>query len=122
MSIDAAVVKRVYKYKKSKASNFVVIRSNSFQLCSCLQALRRGLPCRHTVAAIVTELKMYPKNQRKVYPPLVVIFAKAMVDRGAGLTDFDGHERGPYSEGLTGDLEGIDCGEEEVAKNNNSKA
>ena len=30
--------------------------------------------------------------------------------------------RGPYSGGVTGDLEGIDCGEEEATSGNNSAA
>ena len=50
-----AVVKVMYKYKESNASHIVVIGPNGFQMCSCLQVLRRGLPCRHTVAALVTE-------------------------------------------------------------------
>ena len=40
-----AMVKVVNKYKESKISHFVVIGPNGFQLCSCLQALRCGLPC-----------------------------------------------------------------------------
>ena len=52
-----AVVKVMYKYKESNASHIVVIGPNGFQMCNCLQVLRRGLPCRHTVAALVTELK-----------------------------------------------------------------
>ena len=48
-----AVVKVVYKYKESNASHIVVIGPNGFQM----QVLRRGLPSRHTVAALVTELK-----------------------------------------------------------------
>ena len=39
---------------------------------------------------------------------------------GVGLSDFNGHERGPHSRGFTGDLEGIDCREEEQASENNS--
>ena len=52
-----AVVKVMYKYKESNASHLVVIGPNGFQMCSCLQLLRCGLPCRHTVATLVTELK-----------------------------------------------------------------
>ena len=52
-----AVVKVMYKYKESNASHLVVIGPNGFQMCRCLQPLRCGLPCRHTVAALVTELK-----------------------------------------------------------------
>ena len=55
VSIDA-VVKVVYKCKASKASHIVVIGPDRSQLCSCFQALRCGLPCRHTVAVLVTEL------------------------------------------------------------------
>ena len=52
-----AVVKVMYKYKESSASHTVVIEPNGFQMCSSLQVLRRGLPCRYTVAALVTEPK-----------------------------------------------------------------
>ena len=44
-----AVVKLVYACKESKVSHIVVVGPNGFQLCSCLQALRCGLPYRHTV-------------------------------------------------------------------------
>ena len=37
---EHVMVNVVYKYKESKASHIVVIGSNGFQLCSCLQALR----------------------------------------------------------------------------------
>ena len=49
------VVKVVYKYKESKASHIVVVGPYGFQLCSCLQALRCGLPYRHTRTALVIE-------------------------------------------------------------------
>ena len=50
----------------------------------------------------------------------MAIFAKAVSIEGAGLGNFDGLERGPYSEGFTGDLEGIKCGKEQVARNNSA--
>ena len=56
LPIDA-VVKVMYKYKESNASHVAVIGPNCFQMSSCLQVLRRRLPCRHTVAVLVTELK-----------------------------------------------------------------
>ena len=52
-----AVVKVMCKYEESNASHLVVIGPNGFQMCSCLQLLRCELPCRHTVATLVTELK-----------------------------------------------------------------
>ena len=115
--IDTAV-KVVYKYKLSKASHIVVFGPNGIQLCSCLQASRCGLPCRHTVAALVIELKRTEEFKgehtrwRSSRNPWSI--------EGAGLSDFNGHERRPYSEGFTADLEGIECREEEVASGNNS--
>ena len=118
-----AVVKVMYKYKESNASHLVVIGPNGFQMCSCLQLLRCGLPCRHTVAALVTELKRadefkgesnYPRWRSSIRPWSI---------EGVGFSDFNGHKRGPYSRGgVTGDLEGIDCGEEGRTSGNNSAA
>ena len=73
-----AVVKLVYKYKESKASHIVVVRFNIFQLCSCLQALRCGLPCRYIIAALVETRR---EVQRGAHPPPVAIFARAVADR-----------------------------------------
>ena len=90
----------MYKYKESNVSHIVVIRPNGFQMCSCLQVLRRGLPCRHTVAALVTELKRadefkgesnHPRWRSSIHPWSI---------EGVRLGDFNGHERGPYSEGV----------------------
>ena len=81
MPIDA-VVKVMYKYKEWNASHLVVTGSNGFQMCSCLQVLRRGLPCRHTVAALVTELKRADEFKGEFIHPPVAIFDTAMVDRG----------------------------------------
>ena len=95
------VVKVVYKYKESKASHIVVVGPNGFQLCSCLQALRCGLPYRHTVAALVTKLKraeefkgesIHPRWRSSLQP-----WSRSI--EGAGLSGFNGHERGPYSGG-----------------------
>ena len=87
----------VYKHKESKASHTVVIGPDGFQLCSCLQVLRCGLPCRPTVAALVSELKradefigesIYPQWRSSLQPWSI---------EGVGLRDFNGHERGLYS-------------------------
>ena len=102
-----AVVKAVYKYKESKANHIVVIAPNSFQLCSCLQALRCGLPpCRHTVAAFVTELKCAEEFKGESIHLRWQASLKPWSVEGAGLSDFNGHERGPYS-GRKGELMGI---------------
>ena len=94
-----AVIKVMYKYKEWNASHLRVIGPNGFQMCSCLQLLRCGLPCRHTVAALVTELKradefkgesIYPRWRSSIQPWSI---------EGARLSDFNGHEHGPYSGG-----------------------
>ena len=97
----------MYKYKESNASHLVVIGPNGFQMCSCLQLLRCGLSCRHTVATLVTELKRADGFKGE----FIHLRWRSSIE-GVGLSDFNGHERGPYSGGgggVTGDLEGIDC-------------
>ena len=60
---------KMCKYKESNASHLVVIGPNGFQMCNCLQLLRCGLPCRHTVAALVTELKRADEFQGESIHP-----------------------------------------------------
>ena len=115
-----AVVKVIYKYKESNASHVVVIGPNGFQMCSCLQVLRGELPCRHAVAALVTALKRANEFKRESIHPRWRSSIQPWSIEGAGLSDFNGHERGPYLGGFTGHLEGIDCGEEEGTSGNNS--
>ena len=119
-----AVVKVMYEYEESNASHLVVIGPNGFQMCSCLQLLRCGLPCRHTVAALVTELKRADEFKGESIHPRWRPSIQPWSIEGVGLSDFNGHERGPYSGGggVTGDLEGIDCGEEEGTGGNNRAA
>lgn len=42
-----------YKFTSSHPSHLVVFGPHNFHLCSCLQLLRRGLPCRHYFAVVV---------------------------------------------------------------------
>ena len=94
-----AVVKVLYKYKESKASHIVVIGPNGFQLCSCLQALRYGLPCRHTVAALVTELKHAEEFKgESIHPPWRSSLKPWSIE-GAGLSDLNGHVSANHSQG-----------------------
>ena len=122
LPIDA-VVKGMYKYKESNASRIVVIGPNGFQMCSCLQVLRRWLPCRNTVAALVTGMKRADEFKGESIHPRWRSSIQPWSIEGVGLSDLNGHERGPYSGGgFTGDLEGIDCGEEEETSANNNSA
>ena len=117
-----AVVKVMYKYKGSNASHIVVIGPNGFQMCSCFQVFRRGLPCRHTVAALVTELKRADDFKGESIHPRWRSTVQPWSIEDVGLSDFNGHERGPYSGGFTGNLEGVDCGEEEGTSANKCSA
>ena len=111
--IDAVV-------KESKTSHIAVVGPNGFQLCSFLQALRCGLPYRHTVAALVTELKRAKEFRgESIHPRWRSSLQPWSID-GAGLSDFNGHERGPYAGAGTGYLEDIECREEEGTSGNNS--
>ena len=57
VEIDS-IVKVLYKHKPDrKVGHLVVIGPGGFQLCTCLQLLRRGLQCRHVLAVLVTQLK-----------------------------------------------------------------
>lgn len=50
-------MKVLYKNKDRKVDHLVVVGPDDFQLCTCLQLMRRGLQCRKVLAALVTELK-----------------------------------------------------------------
>ena len=91
-----AVLKAMYKYKESNASHIVVIGPNGFQMCSCLQVLRRGLPCRHTVAALVTEQERADEFKGESIHPRWRSSIQPWSIEGVGLSDFNGHERCPY--------------------------
>ena len=42
-----------YKWTANRPGHLVVFGPDNFHLCSCLQLLRRGLPCRHYFAVLV---------------------------------------------------------------------
>ncbi|CAN0153493.1 unnamed protein product, partial [Ascophyllum nodosum] len=105
------VVKVVYKYKERKVGHIVVVGPNGFQLCTCLQLLRTGLQCRHVVAALVTELKRASEFTGASIHPRWRSSLDLWSIASAGLSAFDGHERGPYRGGFTDDFEGA-CGDD----------
>ena len=97
-----AMFKVMYKYKESNASHLVVIGSNGFQMCSCLQLLTCGLPCRHTVAALVAELRRADEFKREFIHPRWRSPIQPWSIEGVGLSDFKDHDRSPYFGGLLG--------------------
>lgn len=42
-----------YKYTANRPSHLVVFGPDNFHMCSCLQLVRRGLPCRHYFTVLV---------------------------------------------------------------------
>ena len=95
-----AVVKVTYKYEEPNTSHIAVIGPNGFQMCSCLQVLRCGLPCRHTVAALVTELKQADEFKGESIHPRWRSSIQPWSIEGVGLSYLNDHERGPYSGGV----------------------
>ncbi|CBJ29724.1 putative far-red impaired response protein [Ectocarpus siliculosus] len=100
------IVKVLYKHKPDrKVGHLVIVGPGGFQLCTCLQLLRRGLQCRHVLAALVTRLKrsdefkgqsIHPRWRSSVEP-----WSIAEVKLGT----FDGDGDGSYDGGFTGDWE-----------------
>lgn len=100
-----AVVKVVYRYKESRPGHIVVVGPNGFQLCTCLQLLRCGLPCRHTLAALVTKLGRGAEfSGESIHPRWRTSCHQWSIEK-AGLCKFDGHERGEYRGGFTDDFD-----------------
>ena len=107
VNIDC-VVRVVYRYTGRPVGHIVVVGPDGFQLCTCLRLMRCGLHCSHTLAALVTKLgraeefvgeSIHPRWRTSVEPWSLY---------SAGLSAFDGHERGTYTDGFTGDLGDMD--------------
>ena len=63
------VAKVLYKHNARMVGHIVVVGRNGFQLCSCLQLMSTGLPCRHAFAALITELKRFAEfKDASVHP------------------------------------------------------
>ncbi|CAM9288476.1 unnamed protein product, partial [Laminaria digitata] len=107
VNIDC-VVHAVYKYADRPVGHIIVVGPDGFQLCTCLKLMRCGLHCCHTLAALVTRLgraeeflgeSIHPRWRTSVDPWSL---------HSAGLSAFDGHERGTYTDGFTGDFGDMD--------------
>lgn len=86
------VVKVLYKHKPDrKVGHLVVIGPNGFQLCTCLQLLRRGMQCRHVLAALVTHLKRGVEFKGESIHPRWRLSMKRWSLETAGLGMFEGH-------------------------------
>lgn len=82
----------------------MVVGPNGFQLCTCLQLMRRGLQCRHVLAALVTHLKRGNEFKgESVHPRWRMSNARWSLET-AGLGKFEGHEGSEsYDGGFTCD-------------------
>jgi len=101
-----AVVKVVFRYQDESA-HIVVVGPDGFQLCTCLQVLRCGLPCRHVLVALFTRLQRALEfNGDCIHPRWRSSGDEWSIHR-ADLSVFDGHERGTYDGDFTDDFGGI---------------
>eukprot|EP00904_Undaria_pinnatifida_P011900 jgi/Undpi1/7840/HiC_scaffold_23.g10312.m1 len=102
-----SIVKVLYKHKADrKVGHLVVIGPGGFQLCTCLQILRRGLQCRHVLAALVTHLKRGKEFKgESIHPRWRSSSEHWSLDK-AGLGKFDEDGGGSYNGGFTGDWDG----------------
>ncbi|CAN0381400.1 unnamed protein product [Pylaiella littoralis] len=100
------IVKVLYKHKADrKVGHLVVVGPGGFQLCTCLQLLRRGLQCRHVVAALVTQLKHADEFQgQSIHPRWRSSVAPWSIEK-VPLGTFDGDADGSYDGGFTGEWE-----------------
>lgn len=110
VQIDS-VVKVLYKHKPGrKVGHIVVVGPGGFQLCTCLQLMRRGLQCRHVLAALVTQLNRGEEFRgESIHPRWRMSTASWSLDE-AGLSDFDENGSRSYEGGFTGDW----CGPDDV--------
>ena len=100
-------MKVLYKHKPDReVGHLVVISPGGFQLCTCLQLLRRGLQCRHVLAALVTQLKRGKEFKGESIHPRWRSFSEHWSLEKAGLGRFDEDGGGSYDGGFTGDWDG----------------
>ena len=102
-----SIVKVLYKHKADRnVGHLVVIGPGGFQVCTCLQILRRGLQCRHVLAALVTHLKRGKEFKgESIHPRWRSSPEHWSLDK-AGLGRFDEDGGGSYNGGFTGDWDG----------------
>lgn len=113
------IVKVLYKHKADrKVGHLVVVGPGGFQLCTCLQLLRRGLQCRHVLAALVTQLKRSGELKGESIHPRWRSSVEPWSLENVGLATFDGDGDGSYDGGFTGDW--LQCGNSEDLPGDNS--
>eukprot|EP00904_Undaria_pinnatifida_P011912 jgi/Undpi1/7851/HiC_scaffold_23.g10323.m1 len=112
------VVKVLYKMRDPQVGHIVVVGPNNFQLCSCLQILRTGLPCRHLMAVLLYCLRRPAEFSGMSIHPRWRATSGAWSVELWGLRELDAEECGPLGGGLTddrqmdfGDGEGSDGGD-----------
>lgn len=108
----SSVVKVVIRYgNKEQSGHIVVVGPDNFQMCTCLQMLRCGLPCRHILVALFTKLERGQEFDGDCIHPRWRSTCKDWSINKAPLSVFNGHERGVYEGGFTGDCGGVDMGD-----------
>lgn len=104
------VVKVLYTSMDPAVGHIVVVGPNCFQLCSCLQILRTGLPCRHLIAVLLWCVKRPTDFSGLSLHPRWRTSTEAWSMEQAGLHELNVHGSGTPSGGVTDDCQ-MDCGD-----------
>ena len=103
------VVKVLYMLKDPPVGHIVVLGPHNFQLCTCLQILRTGLPCSHVLAVLI-QLKCTKEFSGACLHPRWRHSSEEWIFANAGLRAFDGQGLGPSRGGFTDDTQGMEFG------------
>ncbi|CAM9778086.1 unnamed protein product, partial [Ectocarpus fasciculatus] len=89
VKIDA-VVKVSYIMRRPTVSHLVVLGPNGFQMCTCLQVMRRGWQCRHVFAALLKLHRSSEFTGTSIHPRWRPENAEPWSLEGVDLGRFDG--------------------------------
>lgn len=104
------VVKVLYTQKNPPVGHIVVLGPHNFQLCTCLQILRTGLPCSHVLAVLI-QLKCTKEFSGASLHPRWRHSSEKWSITNAGLRAFDGQGLGPSRGGFTDDMQDMEFGD-----------
>ena len=93
---------------KEQGGHIAVVGPDNFQMRTCLQLLRCGLPCRHIQVAPFTKSERGEEFDGGSIHPCWRSTCKDWSINKAPLSVFNGHERGVYEGGFTGDCGATD--------------
>ena len=102
------VVHAQSKFTERPAAHIVVVGPDGFHLCTCLKLMRCGLHRSHTLGVLVTTLGRGDEFLGECIHPRWRTSCESRTLYSANLNDFDGRERGAYTNGFTRDVGDMD--------------